>query len=332
MNDYENFKKYVKNKAGIDLSLYQGTDNTLPVFSGDVYIDQASGRTFFCVNVGGENVVGSFEGATSKDKHIARLIIELANGFFAAEELSRTEFFKKVLKGETDGNALSKYSVKFNVPDLPCYAMIITSASPIADIKGVLTGYADGKADTVVDTAENECVLIKFCDKTSDDYRSQGEYAEYLRQIVYEELGAHINVYVGGKVKGLGDLVNSFVQAGVTKNYSSPSATGEVHTYNEYILLGIIEELPKSKIKEYLDVVMDENAREIFDDEEMVYTAEEFLNNSLNVSETSRTLYVHRNTLNYRLDKIEKATGLNIRKFADAVTFRLIIYLRKLVK
>ena len=71
---------------------------------------------------------------------------------------------------------------------------------------------------------------------------------------------------------------------------------------------------------------------EIFDDEEMVNTAEEFLENSLNVSETLRKLYLHRNTLTYRLDKIEKATGLDIRKFSDAVTFRLITVLSKLVR
>ena len=63
----------------------------------------------------------------------------------------------------------------------------------------------------------------------------------------------------------------------------------------------------------------------------MVNTAEEFLERSLNVSETSRTLYMHRNTLMYRLDKIERVTGLNLRKFSDAVTFRLIPILNKLV-
>ena len=79
-------------------------------------------------------------------------------------------------------------------------------------------------------------------------------------------------------------------------------------------------------------MLMDTGAREIFNDEEMINTAEEFLENSLNVSETSRKLYLHRNTLTYRLDKIERATGLNIRKFSDAVTFRLITILSRLVR
>ena len=64
----------------------------------------------------------------------------------------------------------------------------------------------------------------------------------------------------------------------------------------------------------------------------MINTAEEFLENTLNASETSKKLYLHRNTLTYRLDKIERSTGLNIRRFSDAMTFRLITYLYKLLK
>ena len=77
---------------------------------------------------------------------------------------------------------------------------------------------------------------------------------------------------------------------------------------------------------------MEINFKEIFEDEEMLETAEAFLQSSLNISETSRNLYMHRNTLLYRLDKIEKATGLNIRLFSDAVSFRVLSILYKLLK
>ncbi|MDE5897076.1 MAG: helix-turn-helix domain-containing protein, partial [Clostridia bacterium] len=65
---------------------------------------------------------------------------------------------------------------------------------------------------------------------------------------------------------------------------------------------------------------------------EMSGTAEAFLECSLNLSETSRNLFLHRNTLTYRLDKIERVTGLNIRKFSDAVTFRVITILYRLLQ
>ena len=91
----------------------------------------------------------------------------------------------------------------------------------------------------------------------------------------------------------------------------------------------MLEDLPKYKLAEYLGMLMDASAREIFNDKEMVNTAEEFLENGMNVSETSRKLYLHRNTLMYRLDKIEKATGLNIRKISDAITFKIITIILK---
>ena len=65
----------------------------------------------------------------------------------------------------------------------------------------------------------------------------------------------------------------------------------------------MLEEASSEELNEYLEILMDSSARDIFRDEEMTTTAEEFLENSLNVSETSRKLYLHRNTLIYRLDK-----------------------------
>ena len=82
---------------------------------------------------------------------------------------------------------------------------------------------------------------------------------------------------------------------------------------------------------EYFSILLEGDAKELLKDEDMVNTAEEFLENNLNVSETSRNLYMHRNTLMYRLDKIERVTGLNLRNFTDAVTFRVITILSKLI-
>ena len=63
--------------------------------------------------------------------------------------------------------------------------------------------------------------------------------------------------------------------------------------------------------------------------EEMLSTIEKFFENSLNLSETARQLYIHRNTLVYRLDKVQRATGLDLRAFDDAVTFKLMMLLGK---
>ena len=79
--------------------------------------------------------------------------------------------------------------------------------------------------------------------------------------------------------------------------------------------------------------------KEIFDgkspddfDEEILSTINKFFENSLNVSETSRQLYIHRNTLVYRLDKLQKSTGLDLRVFEDAITLKIDILLVKYMK
>ena len=180
---------------------------------------------------------------------------------------------------------------------------------------------------------DEQLAFVKFVDDESDEYQSSTEYAEFLKQSIYEETGASVKIAIGGTVKTVADLSTSFSQAmTAVRMINAIDAKGDVHSYKEYVLIRMLEDLPKYKLNENLETLMDTGAREIFSDEEMINTAEEFLENSLNVSETSRKLYLHRNTLTYRLDKIEKATGLNIRKFSDAVTFRLITILSKLVR
>ena len=81
------------------------------------------------------------------------------------------------------------------------------------------------------------------------------------------------------------------------------------------------------------------SSSEIFDgkspdefDEETLTTINKFFENSLNVSETSRQLYIHRNTLVYRLDKLQKSTGLDLRVFEDAITFKIALMVVKYMK
>ena len=66
--------------------------------------------------------------------------------------------------------------------------------------------------------------------------------------------------------------------------------------------------------------------------EETLVTIDKFFENSLNVSETSRQLYIHRNTLVYRLDKLQKSTGLDLRVFEDAITFKIALMVVKYMK
>ena len=84
----------------------------------------------------------------------------------------------------------------------------------------------------------------------------------------------------------------------------------------------LIHQLPASLCTMFLNEVFDEDVADDFEDEELV-TVYTFFDNNLNISETARQLYVHRNTLVYRLEKIQKRTGLDVRVFEDALTFKI---------
>ena len=101
-----------------------------------------------------------------------------------------------------------------------------------------------------------------------------------------------------------------------------------------YSTLGIgrlIYQLPIPLCRMFIDEIFDGKSLEEFD-EETLTTIYKFFENSLNVSETSRQLYIHRNTLVYRLDKLQKSTGLDLRVFEDAITFKIALMVVKYMK
>ena len=108
----------------------------------------------------------------------------------------------------------------------------------------------------------------------------------------------------------------------------------EDHQVIAYSKLGIgrlIYQLPIPLCKMFIREIFANKSPEDFD-EETIVTINKFFENSLNVSETSRQLYIHRNTLVYRLDKLEKATGLDLRVFSDAITFKIALMVVKYMK
>ena len=98
--------------------------------------------------------------------------------------------------------------------------------------------------------------------------------------------------------------------------------TGKTVNYSE-----VVAALPKS-VREMLTSGFEmKKFAKIFEDQSMMQTVEAYLDSGMNISETARGLYMHRNTLMYRLNNIRKHTGLDLSKFGDAVTFKLLHYL-----
>ncbi len=290
--------------------------------------------TYFRFFYRGVGYIGGLKGVGAEQSNYALLLPSYIESFADREtELSKSEQLKRILLGEASSMSIYKYTAKFSVKGIPCFAIVLRVPRSMPEVLAVLGQYGGNSLDTAVQISDEVCVLVKFMLEMQEEYRSTVDYAEFLVQSLEEELGLEVLAGVGATVRELKDISSSYAQAENALRYADVfEITGKVHSYREFILVQMLESIPESKLARYFAEITDEDSKEVLEDEEMLTTAEAFLQSSLNVSETSRNLYMHRNTLLYRLDKIEKATGLNIRQFSDAVSFRVLTVLYKLLK
>ena len=338
------YLKLIKEKTGIDINAFSESmkffvstrekdEIVLPPRTDfqDVLCDSSINKTFFKFRFRNANLFGSIEGASEIEKNYAHLILALIENSFHKEIISsKTEYIKNILLGDTTRSQTQKFMRKFLVPDIPCYALsIVTTSGRTNEVFEFMEHFVEHSQDFCVLTEEMGVALVRF--ETASDL-SPAEYSALIIQSILEETAIEVEVGIGSIVPNLLDVNTSFIQGVAALRMSRIfSSKSSIHSYKEYVLVKMLEEIPKFKLMEYLDILAPKEAKQVFGDEDMLSTAEEFLDSSLNVSETSRKLFMHRNTLMYRLDKIEKLTGLNIKNFPDAVTFRLITILIKLM-
>ncbi len=337
MIQLQKIAKEIAKMPNVEFSYY--AENALPVdapvcdrqFEG---ITDDGANTFFRFLYRGTGYIGVIVGVGEEQKNYARLLPAFIESFADREtDLSKTEHLKRILLGECSSMGVYKYTTRYSVKNSASFALSLHTPRLMQEVLGVLEQYGGNSLDAAVKISETTCVFVKFVEEGKSEYASSVDYAEFLAQSLKEELGLSVQIGVGPTVREFKDISSSYAQAENALRYADVFALpGKVHSYRECILLKILEEVPESKLAEYFTEVTDEGCKEVLGDEEMLATAEAFLQSSLNVSETSRTLYMHRNTLLYRLDKIEKATGLNIRQFSDAVSFRVLTVLHKLLK
>ena len=335
MNEIEKIVAEIAEKIGKELYFYpeKGKKDGAPVcdkqFDG---VTDDGEYTFFRFYFKGVGYIGAIKGADKDSYATATLLPAYIESFIEREtELSKTEYLKRILLGESSSLGVYKYANKFSLKGSACFVLVLRLPKLLTETLAVIRQYGGNSLDTAVKISEDTCALVKFI-SGEDDELSSVDYAEFLAQSIKEELGIDAVIGVGPTVKDFKEVAISYAQAENALRYADVFETqGRVHCYRDFILVKMLETLPESKLKEYLAEISGDGIKELFEDEDMLLTAEEFLNSSLNVSETARNMYLHRNTLLYRLDKIEKETGLNIRDFSDAVSFRVMTVLRKLL-
>ncbi len=182
--------------------------------------------------------------------------------------------------------------------------------------------------DVLVSMDKHTVALIKHL-SGNDEYEDMAQYAAALQETVLSETGLNMTIGIGDIAHAAGELHASYRQARraieIGRIYS-PEKT--IHVYRLMLLERFLSDLSPEMAEHYHDLLFNRSTSRLFS-EEMLYTIEMFFRKDLNLSDTARQLYIHRNTLVYRLDKVQRQVGLDLRKFEDAVTFKMLLEMKK---
>lgn len=189
--------------------------------------------------------------------------------------------------------------------------------------------FPDRQRDFALTINENEVVLVK--ELKSNDSKEITKYGRQIDAGVTELGVAHV-IGIGSVATQLKDIARSFREAQVAVEIGK--VFDDSITMMSYENLGIgrlIYQLPTTLCEMFLSEVFKKGSVESLD-EETLFTIQKFFENNLNVSETSRKLFVHRNTLVYRLEKIKKLTGLDLREFDNAIVLKVALMVKQYLR
>ena len=176
--------------------------------------------------------------------------------------------------------------------------------------------------DYITSVDESNVVLMKAL-SSPDGAEELKSIAEMIVSMLNAEAMVNVRVSFGNIVYDLKDVSKSYKEARMAMDVGKIFyAERRVCSYSELGIGRLIYQLPVNLCKIFIEEIFGDNVPDDLD-EETLTTINKFFENNLNVSETSRQLFVHRNTLVYRIEKLQKSTGLDLRNFDDALTFKI---------
>ncbi len=200
---------------------------------------------------------------------------------------------------------------------------------PIFDI--IQNLFPNKNKDFIINISENDIALVK---ETQQDIDSKDleNLARSIVDTLSSEFYIHAIVGIGSTVDSLKELAKSFKEAQISLEVGKVFDTEKtIISYDNLGIARLIYQLPTTLCETFLREVFKRGSIESLD-QETLFTIQKFFENNLNVSETSRKLFVHRNTLVYRLEKIKKITGLDLREFDHAIVFKIALMVKKYLK
>ena len=188
--------------------------------------------------------------------------------------------------------------------------------------------FPDKAKDYVISVGEHDIVLVKYL-KPGTEARDIEKIATNIADTLSSEFYTKVSIGISTVVENIKDLARAYKEAQVALDVGKVFETEKnILSYENLGIGRLIYQLPTTLCEMFLQEVFKRGSLESLDRETLL-TIQSFFENNLNVSETSRKLFVHRNTLVYRLEKIRKLTGLDLREFEHAITFKVALMVKK---
>ena len=330
------------------LQLKENTDRTVGVIDGEGIVIACSelamigqrfvasdGKTFKALNGWGAQF--DYAAFAFGDNEISRTVCAMATVALNAakayyeEKHDRGSFIKDII---SDNIMLGDIYVRAKelrvVADVPRGVFVVRTLKKGESVPTdvIQSLFPDRQNDFVLSIGEGDVVLIRQMPEGTG-IKDLNKIASTIEEALRSGGEPTVVVGIGTVATHLRDLAKSYKEAQIAIE------VGKVFDTEKYVInyenLGIgrlIYQLPTTLCEMFLQEVFKKNPIDALD-KETLFTIHKFFENNLNVSETARKLFVHRNTLVYRLEKIKKLTGLDLREFDDAITFKVALMVKK---
>ena len=281
-------------------------------------------KTEYAVFVEGEDNVA--------EKYAAVLSISLSNiKTLYDEKYDKNSFIKNIILDNilpSDIYVKSK-ELRFNTEEVRVVFLIrFTEKTDVLPLDIVQNIFPDKTKDYVIGVGEKDIVLVKEI-KTLSDTKKIEKTAKSIADTISSEFFTKVSIGIGTAVDNIKDLARSYKEAQVALEVGKVFDTDKsIVSYDNLGIGRLIYRLPTTLCEMFLQEVFKNGSLDSLDRETLM-TIQCFFENNLNVSETSRKLFVHRNTLVYRLEKIRKLTGLDLREFDHAITFKVALMVKR---
>ena len=201
-----------------------------------------------------------------------------------------------------------------------------------SSVESVKSLFGGKSRDFITAVDEKSIIIVKELEE-GEGYPEMDKLAHTIMDTLdLNKDGEDVHMAYGTIVNELKEVSRSYKEARMALDVGKIFfGDREVIAYSSLGIGRLIYQLPIPLCKMFIREIFDNKSPDDFDEETLV-TIDKFFENSLNVSETSRQLYIHRNTLVYRLDKLQKSTGLDLRVFEDAITFKIALMVVRYMK